>query len=102
MFAENSRYFETETAEKKINRRKVVYLKRRFIPPADKFYKIRVYTVTEGDRLDNISADNLGDPELFWRIADANNAMKPSDLTDRIGLKLRITLPENITGANIV
>ena len=52
--------------------------------------------MAEGDRLDNLAATYLGDPELFWRIADANNAMRAAELTDEIGRALRITLPEGI------
>ena len=52
--------------------------------------------VTQGDRLDNITAKFLGDPEQFWRVCDANNAMRPDELTEIIGRTLRITLPEGI------
>jgi len=38
----------------------------------------------------------LGDPELFWRVCDANRAMRPDELTETIGRRLRITLPEGI------
>ncbi len=33
-----------------------------------------------GDRLDTIAARTLGDPLLFWRLADASGAMNPDDL----------------------
>jgi len=56
--------------------------------------------LTEGDRLDNLTFDYLGDPEQFWRIADANRAMRPDELTETIGRQLRITLPEGIPGAS--
>ena len=36
----------------------------------------------DGDRLDNVSAQYLGDPEQFWRLCDANNAMEPEELTE--------------------
>ena len=45
-----------------------------------------------GDRLDNITANYLGDPEQFWLLCDANNAMHPDELTAQIGQKLRIPL----------
>jgi hypothetical protein len=35
---------------------------------------------------------------LFWRICDANRAMRPGALTETIGSRLRITLPEGIPG----
>ena len=54
--------------------------------------------VTEGDRLDNITAAHLGDPEQFWRICDANRAMRPDELTRGLGRRLRITLPDGIPG----
>ena len=54
------------------------------------------HMVTEGERLDNITAQYLGDPEQFWRVCDANGAMRPDELTETIGRRLRITLPEGI------
>jgi hypothetical protein len=50
--------------------------------------------VTEGDRLDLITARTLGDPEHFWRVCDANNAMNPFDLTAEIGRRLRVPIPQ--------
>ena len=50
------------------------------------------------ERLDNITAKYMDDPEAFWRIADANAAMRPEELTETIGRRLRITLPEGIPG----
>jgi hypothetical protein len=42
----------------------------------------------------------MGDPLQFWRVADANNAMQPEELTAEIGRKLRITQPEGIPGVS--
>ena len=78
--------------------RQIAYLRRRFVPPPDNFQLLQEYTVVGGDRLDNIAAKFLGDPEQFWRICDANGAIRPEELTETIGGKLRITLPENIPG----
>lgn len=77
----------------------VSYVSRRFLPQPDQFDLLLTATVTEGDRLDNITQQYLGaDPQQFWRIADANNCMSPFDLTGRIGSKIRITLPQGIPG----
>ena len=46
------------------------------------------------------AAQTIGDPELFWRICDANRAMRPEDLTDVPGRRLVITLPEGVQGAS--
>ena len=78
--------------------RTIVYLRRRFVPPPERFALLQEHVVTQGDRLDNIAAHYLGDPEQFWRICDANRAMRPDELTETIGRRLRITLPEGIPG----
>ena len=75
---------------------RIVYLRRRFLPPLERFDLLQEHTVVEGDRLDRLAAQYLGDPEQFWRIADANAAMRPDELTETVGRKLRITLPEGI------
>jgi hypothetical protein len=79
----------------------VVYVKRRFLPSPDRFQLIQEHAVVQGERLDNIAAAFLGDPELFWRMADANGAMKPEELVQKVGRRLRITLPEGITGSSL-
>jgi nucleoid-associated protein YgaU len=47
----------------------------------------------QGDRLDNLAARYLGDPEQFWKICDANNVLRPDELTEEIGRVVRIALP---------
>ncbi len=71
-------------------KREITYVRRRFVP-ATQVDGVE-YTVTQGDRLDNIAARTLGDPELFWRICDANDAMQPDELTEVAGRVLRIPL----------
>lgn len=99
LFPPNSRYQQTETATlETIDGRTIVYLKRRFVPPSSSFSLLQEHTVVEGDRLDNIAARYFNDPLLFWRLCDANDAMRPRDLLAEIGDTLRITLPEGIPG----
>ncbi len=102
LFTPTSRYqgIDTETMTRK-DGTQVIYLSRRFVPSPALFQLLQEYTVRQGDRLDNISGKYLGDPELFWRIADANGAMRPEDLVAIIGRILRITLPQGITGSSI-
>jgi hypothetical protein len=100
LFPPTSRYYGLQT--KKLERAdgtEVVYLERRFVPQPERFDLLQEHTVTEGDWLDNITAQYLGDPEQFWRVCDANRAMQPDELTEIIGRRLRITLPEGIPGA---
>jgi hypothetical protein len=72
------------------NGNKVIYLNRRFIPAAENIVTKSEHLVKEGNRLDNLSAVYIGDPEQFWKIADANDAMAPEELTETPGSKLRI------------
>ena len=67
----------------------------------DQFLMLQEHTVLQGQRLDNIAAQYLGDPTLFWRLCDANNALNPDELTETIGRKLRITMPTGITGSSL-
>jgi len=76
-----------------------VYLRRRFLPPSSRFAVLRMHIVADGERVDRLSAQELGDPTAFWRIADANDVMRPDELTETVGGAVRITLPEGIPGA---
>lgn len=78
--------------------RTVVYLSRRFVPPPENFATVQEHAVTAGERLDHLAARYLGDPEQFWRLCDANGAVRPDALTETLGRRLRITLPEGIPG----
>ncbi|MDH4272671.1 MAG: LysM domain-containing protein [Candidatus Aminicenantes bacterium] len=100
LFPPNSRYCGVETATMETAAgTTIVYLRRRFCPPPERFALLQEHTVVQGERLDNITARYLGDPEQFWRLCDANGVMDPAELTDVIGRKIRITLPEGIPGA---
>ena len=75
-----------------------IYLRRRFLPPSGRFSVLKLHLVVDGERLDRIAAQELGDPQAFWRLCDANDAMRPDELTEEIGRRLRITLPEGVPG----
>ena len=99
-FPPTSRYHGFETARFTApDGREIVYLRRRFVPPPERFALLQEHVVVDGDRLDRITAHYLGDPEQFWRICDANRAMRPDELTETIGRRLRITLPEGFPGS---
>jgi hypothetical protein len=99
MFPITSRYYSTATATlETADGRKIAYLRRRFVPPPQRFDLLFEHTVTEGERPDTIAGQYSGDPEQFWRICDANGAIRPEELTETIGRRLRITLPEGIPG----
>ena len=98
-FAATSRYYTTETAELvDANGKTIVYMRRRWVPRSDSFTMLYEHTVVEGDRVDNVAAEYVGDPEQFWRLCDANDALRPAELTDTLGRVIRVTLPEGIAG----
>jgi len=99
-FPPGSRYHDVEVATLDLpDGRRIAYIRRRFVPPAESFALLREHLVRSGERLDTVAALHLGDPEQFWRIADANGAIAPEQLTDVPGRRLRITLPAGVPGA---
>jgi nucleoid-associated protein YgaU len=99
LFPINSRYHGIEIAQLQTpDGITIAYLRRRFVPQPERFVLLHEHTVVQGDRLDNIAARYFGDPEQFWRICDANRAIRPEELTETPSRKLRITLPDGIPG----
>jgi hypothetical protein len=95
MFTPTSRYYALPTKQlTTLDGRRVTYVQRRFVPPASTFQRLGEVVVRQGDRLDNITARTLGDPEQFWQLCDANNAMNPPELTAEFGRRLRIPVPQ--------
>lgn len=94
MFSATSRYYGIETATlQDASGQTVIYVRRRFLPDSTNISVLIEHVVTQGDRLDNIIARYLGDPEQFWRVCDANIVMQPEELTAEIGRRLNIPLP---------
>ncbi|HEX2209182.1 MAG TPA: hypothetical protein VHG93_15990 [Longimicrobium sp.] len=94
MFEHTSRYYEIEKALHTLpDGRQVAYVRRRFVPPGSSHALLAQVPVTQGDRLDLITARTLGDPLQSWRVADANDAMYPPELVRLPGRLLRIPLP---------
>lgn len=98
-FPANSRYHNIDTATlKSTDGQEIVYLRRRFVPPPERYALIQEHQITEGDRLDLLAAKYIGDPEMYWQLCDANGAIRPEELTEMVGRRLRVTLPEGISG----
>lgn len=86
-----SRYYDVGTAtrtEKDAEGRDrvIAFTRRRAIPPQDDLPTLAEHRVTEGERLDTITARYAGDPTLFWRLCDANAVLRPAELeaVDRV------------------
>lgn len=98
-FAANSRYHGVPTLQHlQADGRSVPYLTRRFIPATEPSPLASVHLVVQGDRLDLLASDHFGDPEQWWKIADANNTLHPETLTDRIGQALQLSTTEGFNG----
>lgn len=78
--------------------REVAHLRRRFCPHPEDLATLAEHVVSQGERLDVVAAAELGDPEQFWRIADANRAVRPDALTEEPGRRLRIAAQEGFPG----
>ena len=76
----------------------VAFLRRRLVPKPERFALLYEYPCVEKDRRDLVAAAHLGDPELWWRLADANGVVDPATMTEPVGRRLRITLPEGVPG----
>lgn len=94
MFDPDSRYNDLPVATWRApDGREVPYKRRRFLPQGSKLTLLTEIPVRAGDRLDQIAAQTLGQPDLGWRIADANDAMSYEEL-EQPGRELRVPSPQ--------
>lgn len=95
MFEPTSRYEALETVRETMpDGRVIAYKRRRFLPRGREMLLLVEVTTSDGERLDQIAARTLGDPEQYWRVCDANDAMNPAELTARPGRTLRVPVPQ--------
>ena len=97
-FGPTSRYAALEIARIDIGGETHLYVRRRFLPQPESLAVLGEHSVAQLERLDHIAARYFGDPELFWRIVDANRTLRPEELTETPGRRLAITLPEGVPG----
>jgi hypothetical protein len=100
-FPPDSRYCGISTLQcTAANGQTVPYLARRFVPQpgAPNYSTIATHAVKQGDRLDSIAANYLGDPLMSWLLCDANGAIRPDELTETPGRVLNITTPQGVPG----
>ncbi|HEY5912266.1 MAG TPA: hypothetical protein VJA21_16815 [Verrucomicrobiae bacterium] len=88
MFCKGTRYENVGTDSiTNAQGQKVQFKKVRFIPETPAQTGV---VVANEERLDQIAQRIYQDPELFWRICDANLAMWPDDLVAESGRVIRI------------
>ena len=99
LYPPNSRYYGQPTLTlTRPDGTAVAYLSQRYVPQPDDFSIVKLHSVVQGDRIDNLAARYFNDAQLYWRLCDANNAIRPSALTQTVGRQLRITLPQGVAG----
>ncbi|WP_282004287.1 hypothetical protein [Propioniciclava sinopodophylli] len=74
--------------------RTVRYLRRRPAPREPTLPPLALHRVVAGDRPDLLASRHLGDPTVWWRIADANRVLDPAELTATPGDVVVIPTPE--------
>lgn len=80
MFFKGSRYEKVDEHKLTDSKGRVLrYKKIRYIPETK---PQKAHVVVQGERLDHIAYRHYRDPERFWRICDANDAMWPDDLLE--------------------
>ena len=81
MFDPTSRYSSIETVTYvQADGRVLAYKRRRLLPRGQSLPLLAELRVRQGERLDLLATRALGNPEQFWQICDANDAMYPPDL----------------------
>ena len=97
-FGPNSRYYTVPFGRyvRDANDPGVAYVLRRFIPQQRDIAIAAEHIVQSGERYDLLAAQQLGDPELYWRIADGNAVIDPFELVDTPGARIAIPRPPGL------
>jgi hypothetical protein len=100
-FAPDSRYHGLDIMQwTRPDGRQVPYVRRRFVAPPESFATVGEHGVSVGDRLDNLAYHHIGDPQKYWQICDSNGVIRPEELTETVGRRIRLTLPEGVPGGS--
>src|SRR5437773_8381403 len=103
LYPPSSRYYGIASAELTLAGGRVVrHLRRRFLPDPGSLVPIGEHRVADGDRLDNLAGQYLGDPLQSWRLGDSNLTLRLEALVGETGRRIRLTLPAGVAvpGAN--
>jgi hypothetical protein len=96
-FPLNSRYYSVPLRKRvRADGTVETFVGRRIIPAMERYRALDRHRTIDDDRIDNVAAAAFGDPELYWRICDANGDAEPADATRPVGRLLLIPLPLEI------
>src|SRR5215469_5328737 len=78
MFDHTSRYYALDTASLTLaDGRTITYARRRILPQGSDLPTLTLVKVVPGERIDLVANRVYGDPLMYWRLCDANDAMDP-------------------------
>ena len=93
MFDHTSRYSAIDTASVTLaDGRDVTYVRRRILPQGESLPTLTLVRVSPGERIDLVANRVYGDPLMFWRLCDANDAMDPLRMLAEAAADPRATL----------
>lgn len=96
-FPPNSRYYNTAVETRTLpDGRTETFVARRLIPAPERHVAMDRVRLDGSERLDQLAARSIGDPALWWRIADASGEAEPATLTGQPGRLIIIPLPIEI------
>ena len=96
-FPPNSRYYAVPLRKRvSADGTAETFVGRRIIPAIERYRVLDRHRTMGDDRIDNVAAASFGDPELYWRICDANGDAEPAEATKPVGRLLDIPLPLEI------
>lgn len=97
VFAPTSRYYGLlERSMTLADGSEVRFVGRRIIPALSRYRAVERWRSSGDERIDAIAAAMFGDPELYWRICDANGDADPGTAAAEPGRLLIIPLPLEI------
>ncbi len=95
MFDSESRYLNLPNAKfTAADGREIIYKTRRFLPRGNTKQELGRLVVNQGERLDQIANQAYGNSKLYWRVADANDVLNPTDLLREPGKVIRVPVPD--------
>ncbi|MFN9645962.1 MAG: LysM domain-containing protein [Cyanobacteriota bacterium] len=73
------------------------FLPRRLIPAPERFTAFGHRRLSGTERIDDLASEAYGDPELYWRLADALPLEDPADLLGQEGRRIPLPLPLEVS-----
>jgi len=95
VFDRDSRYYALEERRfTDADGKEIVYKARRFVPRGGSLPLLVEAQVRDGEHLDHLAHRTLGGPTHYWRICDANDALRPDEIDMTAGNIVPVPSPQ--------